>query len=158
MTTVHQWVLPDESASMALGKQLAGLPLGGVLLTLSGPLGAGKTTLVRAILRSLGCRGEIPSPTYALVQLYAHLTPQVVHMDLYRMQCPSELHDLGFEEWLTPQHLMLVEWPEKGEGVLPPGDLHLALSWQDNGRLCACEVGSVRGEGLLAVLKNEGTL
>ncbi len=127
------WVLGDEAATQALGERLAAFLLDGppsqrLMATLSGPLGAGKSTLARAILRALGVRGTIRSPTYTLVEPY-ELThgQQLRHLDLYRLGDPEELEFLGFFDDLRDSWLTLVEWPERVPAVLELADLRLQL-------------------------------
>src|SRR6056297_3323471 len=123
-----QYALADAAATEALGAALAG-PLRracesrAVVLHLAGPLGAGKTTLVRGLLRGLGHRGAVRSPTYTLIEPYDELTPRVYHLDLYRLGDPEELDYLGLRDLLTGDTLLLIEWPERGLGVLPTPDL-----------------------------------
>jgi tRNA threonylcarbamoyladenosine biosynthesis protein TsaE len=90
----------------------------GDVITLSGPLGAGKTALARGFLAAAGHGGEVPSPTFAIVQPYEELRPPVLHADLYRLEHPSELLELGLEE--AADAVLLVEWPDRaGEGAWP---------------------------------------
>ena len=91
------------------------------LVTLRAPLGTGKTALARGLIRAAGHEGEVPSPTFAIVQPY-ETDPPLYHLDLYRLSSPAELHELGLEDMLD-RGVVLVEWPEHGEGVLPPADL-----------------------------------
>lgn len=129
---VHRLVLADEASTDALGAGLAGaLPRaaeGPLVLALEGELGAGKTTLARALLRALGARGAIKSPSYALLEPYDLPPWQVLHVDLYRLLDPADLEQLGVRDALLPGHLLLVEWPARGGGHLPPADLWLRLS------------------------------
>jgi tRNA threonylcarbamoyladenosine biosynthesis protein TsaE len=103
--------LPDEAATAAFGAQLAGLARAGDVITLSGPLGVGKTALARGFIAALGHHGEVPSPSFALVQPYEDLDPRVWHVDLYRIEDPSELDELGLDS--ASDAILLVEWPER---------------------------------------------
>jgi tRNA threonylcarbamoyladenosine biosynthesis protein TsaE len=112
-----------------------------VWIWLSGPLGAGKSSFARALMRALGVTGSIKSPTYTLVETYdvAHPDPahgqalQIVHADLYRLGSPSELHALGMDELLSGCALALIEWPERGAGWLPHPHAHLTLQHSEDG-------------------------
>jgi tRNA threonylcarbamoyl adenosine modification protein YjeE len=119
--------LPDMTATEALGTRIAaGLAVGDAV-ALEGDLGAGKTTLARAILRALGVREDVPSPTFTLVQLYE--TPQLTvrHFDLYRIESPDEIEELGLKDALA-EGAALIEWPERARERLPVDMLHVALS------------------------------
>jgi tRNA threonylcarbamoyl adenosine modification protein YjeE len=107
------FMLTDESATRELGAMIAGALGTGDLIALSGDLGAGKTTLARAILRSLGVAEDVPSPTFTLVQRYRTQNLTVSHFDLYRVESASELNELGLEDALD-NGAALVEWPENG--------------------------------------------
>jgi tRNA threonylcarbamoyladenosine biosynthesis protein TsaE len=110
--------LPDEAATQALGRQLAARSKPGDVIALSGPLGVGKTTLVRGFLAGLGHDDEVPSPSFAMVQPYETLEPPAWHVDLYRLNDPSELVELGLDA--ASDAVLLVEWPEHaGEGAWP---------------------------------------
>jgi tRNA threonylcarbamoyladenosine biosynthesis protein TsaE len=126
-----RWLARTESDTEALGARLAATrPAGGELavLFLEGELGAGKTTLARGLLHSLGVSGPVRSPTYTLVELYALAGLTAVHADLYRLRDPRELQDLGLRDWARREHLWLVEWPERGTGFLPEPDLRVCLA------------------------------
>ncbi|MEM7054257.1 MAG: tRNA (adenosine(37)-N6)-threonylcarbamoyltransferase complex ATPase subunit type 1 TsaE [Pseudomonadota bacterium] len=108
-----------EQQTLALGEALAKDFRGGELIFLSGDLGVGKTTLVRGMLRGLGFTGRVKSPTYGLLESYELNDLTLHHLDLYRLGHAEELFDLGLEEMLDPRSVVLIEWPERAERVLP---------------------------------------
>lgn len=144
--------LPDEAATLALGALLAATAPETALVALQGELGAGKTTLVRGLLQGLGHTGAVTSPTYTLMEPYEAGGRRLVHFDLYRLGDPEELEMLGAREELDGGALALVEWPERGEGVLPAADLHLALDHRGAGRRARLVAGSEAGRQWLARL------
>ena len=103
-------ILADENATAELGRKLARLLRTGDIVTLSGPLGVGKTALARAVIRALGHEGEVPSPTFAIVQPYEELKPPVWHVDLYRIEEAGEMDELGLES--AADAALIVEWPD----------------------------------------------
>lgn len=135
MTETLDLELPDSAATEALGAQLANLlPHRGVVY-LSGDLGAGKTTLVRGLLHALGHSGNVKSPTYTLVEPYFFADRHVLHCDLYRLADPEELSYLDLRD-AVDNALLLIEWPERGAGWLPPAILEIRLSYCGSGRHC----------------------
>ena len=144
----------DESATAAFARQLAALPaLADAFVTLHGPLGAGKTTLVRHLLQALGVQGRIKSPTYAVVEPYALPGLDIWHFDFYRFNDPREWEDAGFRDIFASPGLKLAEWPDKAAAVLPPSDLAIALHTEaDQARVATVQAHTPKGEGLLAAL------
>lgn len=139
--------LADAAATEALGARIARMrPLRGMLY-LDGPLGAGKTTLVRGLVRALGVTGPVRSPTFTLVEPYACEGARVYHFDLYRLSDPEELEYLGARDYFAQDALCLVEWPERGRGYLPAADLRLRMGYEGSGRWVDCQTGSALGEG-----------
>ena len=129
--TIH---IPNEKAMMEFGGKIAEqFPKGG-LVFLNGDLGAGKTTLVRGLLRHLGYQGTVKSPTYTLVEPYQIEQRQIYHFDLYRLADPEELEYMGGRDYWNSEALCLIEWPEKALGYLPESDLEIDIEYLDEGR------------------------
>jgi tRNA threonylcarbamoyladenosine biosynthesis protein TsaE len=145
--------LEDESATQALGAALARALLPGLVIYLHGDLGAGKTALTRALLHAAGHKGAVRSPTYTLSEPYrVNLDGQgvnLIHYDLYRMSSPEEFLDAGFREDFDGRNICVVEWPEKGDPVLPPPDVRVLLSVSGLGR--AVELQALSDLGLLCL-------
>jgi len=110
-------MLPDAAATEAFGTRLAAVVRPGDVITLSGPLGAGKTSIARGLLAALGLEGEAPSPTFAIVQPYAPPETRlpVMHVDLYRIEHVEELEELGLDE-VRGDSVLVIEWPERAPG------------------------------------------
>ena len=145
--------LRDESHTTALGVSLARALLPGLSIHLHGDLGAGKTALTRALLHAAGHTGHVKCPTYTLSEPYrVTLDGQpvnVIHYDLYRMGSPEEFLDAGFREDFDGKNICIVEWPEKGEPVLPPPDVRVLLNVSGLGR--AVELQALSPQGLLCL-------
>lgn len=109
------------------------------IVYLHGDLGAGKTTLVRAVLRAAGYAGTVKSPTFTLVEEYRIQRRVIYHFDLYRLADPEELEWIGIRDYFTEPAICFIEWPEKGAGMLPPPDCSIALSVLGEGRLLEIE-------------------
>jgi tRNA threonylcarbamoyladenosine biosynthesis protein TsaE len=124
-------ILAAAEATARLGAELAALARPGDAITLSGPLGVGKTALARGFIAALGHQGEVPSPSFAIVQPYEDLDPPVWHVDLYRVEGASEIEELGLDS--SVDAVLLVEWPERaGEGAWPDA-LGLSLDFGQDG-------------------------
>jgi len=123
-----------EAEMMALGATLAGELAGGQVITLSGELGAGKTTLVRGMLRGLGFEGRVKSPSYGLVESYEVSGLDIHHLDLYRLGEPEELDFIGVENLIGPDSVLLIEWPERGRGRLPDASARIRIEDFGTGR------------------------
>lgn len=144
-------LLSDAAATEALGARLAQTLPERAVVHLHGDLGAGKSTLARALLRALGVTGTIRSPTYTLVEQY--LLPAgglALHLDLYRIGNPGELEFLGLDP--AEARLWLVEWPERGQGALPPADLDIELTVDGEGRRCGLQPRTLVGEAWMRAL------
>jgi tRNA threonylcarbamoyladenosine biosynthesis protein TsaE len=122
------------------------------VLYLRGELGAGKTSTVRALLRAVGVRGPIRSPTYTLLDTYLAGGLICVHVDLYRLQVRSEVEELGLRDLLGPATLLLIEWPERGFDALPPADMELALDYAGEGRRASLAASTGLGQAWLGKL------
>jgi len=144
--------LVGEEAQDAFGRRLAGLLVPPFILYLRGDLGTGKTALARGVLRGLGHRGAVRSPTYTLLEPYELERLRLYHLDLYRLSDPEELEYLGLRDLLDGQSVLLVEWPERGTGVLPPPDLEIRLSYAGAGRDLLLLPQTPVGERLVAGL------
>lgn len=117
----------------ALGRALAVPSANAIVIALHGDLGAGKTTLVGGVLSALGVAGPVRSPTYTLIEPYDTAQRQVFHLDLYRLVDPQEVEPLGLRELLGPDAALLIEWPERGAGHLPPADLRIDIAYPAHG-------------------------
>ena len=127
---------PSETATIAIGQQLAQHVLTEMnnIVYLEGTLGSGKTTLARSIIQGFGWQGSVKSPTYTLVELYELSAGTIAHMDLYRLSDPEELEFIGIRDFTDGNTLCLIEWPERGAGLLPDADLKILISESGNGR------------------------
>ena len=146
------WHWPDEAACATRAAAMAAVPtLREATIELHGPLGAGKTTFVRHLLRALGVAGRIKSPTYTVVEPYRVGELAISHFDFYRFTDARELVDAGLRELFTAPGLKLIEWPSHAAALLPPADLRLTIEPQaDDSRQVWAEALSARGLELLA--------
>ncbi|MDT8448885.1 MAG: tRNA (adenosine(37)-N6)-threonylcarbamoyltransferase complex ATPase subunit type 1 TsaE [Wenzhouxiangellaceae bacterium] len=130
----REFLARGEGEMLALGARLAGELAGGQVWTLSGDLGAGKTTLVRGMLRGLGFEGRVKSPSYGLVESYRIGDLEIHHLDLFRLGHPEELDFIGLEDLVGPDSVLLIEWPERGPGRLPAATYRIDISFAEAGR------------------------
>ncbi len=134
--------LPDLAAMYALGAKIVHELRPGDVVALSGGLGAGKTTLARAILAELGHEGEVPSPTFTIVETYDSLDPPVVHADFYRLERAAEAQEIGLDDYREGAAL-LAEWPDRAGGFAhEPGCLSITLEIVEQGRIAIVERGA----------------
>lgn len=147
--------LQSAQATEALGARLAKVVPDRCIIYLQGDLGVGKTTLVRGFLRALGYTGIVRSPSYTLVEPYVVAGRQVIHVDLYRVADPDELEYIGLRDWLDEPVNLLVEWPERGCGMLPAMDINIELRYAGHTRLCRLETGSTAAEAILSQFNTE---
>ena len=134
IAAVGDFRLDDEAATSSLGAALAGALKAGEAICLTGPLGAGKSTLARALIRALTTPAEdVPSPTFTLVQFYEGAGLKVAHFDLYRLTSADEAYEIGLDEALE-DGAALIEWPERLEGHLPPDRLDIEITIDGDGR------------------------
>ena len=150
--------LADAAATDRLGLQLASAMPESAVVFLRGDLGAGKTSLARALLRGLGVQGPIKSPTYSLIERYSLASGEAVHLDLYRIAEASELEFLGLQDLMPEVRLWLVEWPDHGLRALPAPDLEIVLAVADEGRAIRVEDRSATGSRWLATLQDRANL
>lgn len=127
-TAQHRLELPSEQATLDLAAGLAKALQAGLLITMNGNLGAGKTSFVRGVLRALGHQGPVKSPTYTIVEPYTIGEFNINHFDLYRLADVEELELLGFRDYLNASTVCFVEWPERAGNYLPSADLNIDLS------------------------------
>ncbi|MEK6788800.1 MAG: tRNA (adenosine(37)-N6)-threonylcarbamoyltransferase complex ATPase subunit type 1 TsaE [Pseudomonadota bacterium] len=151
---VYTLILPDAEATVALGHRLGAAFAGKGVVYLLGDLGAGKTTLTRGILQAYGHAGPVKSPTYTLVEPYELADVTVFHFDLYRLLDPEELELMGYRDYFRDDALALVEWPVRGEPLLPLPDWTVALDVpsQGSGRVVTISSLSARAADIMSRL------
>jgi len=142
----------DEEAMLVLGARIAEVTGGKGVIYLHGDLGAGKTTLSRGIIRGLGHVGAVKSPTFTLVEPYEIGAVRAFHFDLYRLVDAEELEYLGIRDYFEGDALCLVEWPQRGAGVLPKADLDITISPHGAGRALRLQAQGERGSTWCAAL------
>jgi len=145
--------ITSEAEMEALGGQLAGAVTDGCSIFLRGPLGVGKTTLVRGFLRALGHGGKTRSPTYTLVETYQLGSFEIHHFDLYRLNDPEELENIGIRDYFSDHAVFIIEWPERGGDVLPPCDLEINMLYDGTARKLFIKACSPAGKALARSLK-----
>jgi tRNA threonylcarbamoyladenosine biosynthesis protein TsaE len=154
--------LADSAATEELGAAFArtfpGTGGGSAACYLQGDLGAGKTTCVRSLLRTLGVSGLIRSPTYTLLETYPLAALTCVHVDLYRLEGAAAVEELGLRDFMGPSHLFLIEWPERGAGALPPADIALTLEFSGTGRTARVEARTTLGRDWVRKLLSDTRL
>ena len=146
--------MPDPAATEALGAALASGARAGRVIHLRGDLGAGKTTLVRGLLRALGHAGRVKSPTYTLVEPYELSSLHFYHFDFYRLKNKEEWEQAGFREYFNGEALCAVEWPERAHGLLAPPDLDIELRFEDEHRCARLDAHSAPGASWLSSLRS----
>lgn len=142
----------DEAAMLALGARIARVTGGRGVIYLHGDLGAGKTTLSRGLIRGFGHEGKVKSPTFTLVEPYELGEVQVFHFDLYRLVDPEELEFLGIRDYFEGNALCLIEWPERGAGILPKADMDITITPHEAGRTLRLSPHTAQGEAWCVAL------
>jgi tRNA threonylcarbamoyladenosine biosynthesis protein TsaE len=153
---IYHEALSDEAATLAFGAKLSQFLVPPLIIFLKGDLGAGKTTLVRGVMRGLGFMGRVKSPTYALLEVYAVSRLNLYHFDFYRLSDPDEWHEAGFRDYMNAEAICLIEWPEKALGAglsLPVADVMLTLTpTANNQRTLMMQSSTPAGHTLLSKL------
>ncbi|MCG7946525.1 MAG: tRNA (adenosine(37)-N6)-threonylcarbamoyltransferase complex ATPase subunit type 1 TsaE [Candidatus Thiodiazotropha taylori] len=144
-----------EAEQEALGRRLALNCRAPCIVYLVGDLGAGKTTLTRGFLRGIGYQGRVKSPTYTLLEPYELGSISCYHFDLYRLADAEELAYLGIQDLLTDDAVMLIEWPEKGQGGLPAADLLVKIEHDGLSRQVTIEGASDRGSEIIQEIQSD---
>lgn len=146
--------LTSEDEQVALGRRIGSACQGGEVIHLVGELGAGKTTLSRGVLRAFGYEGAVKSPTYTLVEPYELDPLSIYHFDLYRLGDAEELEYMGIRDYFHEHSVCLIEWPEKGQGVLPEPDVVISIKVEaDGSRTITAQGFSDQGLALIDAVK-----
>lgn len=147
--------LDDEAATEQWASNISHCVKPPCVIGLSGELGAGKTTLVRALLRALGIKGAIKSPTYALVESYDCQDWQIHHFDLYRIAHEDELGLIGFRDYLTDDAVCCIEWPSKTQAAMDVLDAEIDISFKEKGRVVTVTAKTKRGDSFVQCLRGQ---
>ena len=145
----------DETSQESFGNLLGQSCSSGLVIFLEGELGAGKTTLARGFIRGLGHHGKVKSPTYSLVEEYdlrEISNKNCYHFDLYRLADPEELEYMGMRDFTLERDILLIEWPEKGEGWLPRADLIIEILYENQSRKLNLKAMTEKGNSYLKQL------
>lgn len=157
MTILYRTYLYNKIDTIKFGMALSKILLPGLIVYLRGNLGTGKTELIRALLHGAGYIGYVKSPTYTLAESYiitlAGYRITVIHFDLYRMFNPEEFFEAGFREHFNKKNICIIEWPEKGESVLPIPDINITFMVVGHGRDIELRAMSITGRQCLARLQ-----
>ncbi|GAB2708878.1 tRNA (adenosine(37)-N6)-threonylcarbamoyltransferase complex ATPase subunit type 1 TsaE [Aliiglaciecola aliphaticivorans] len=145
--------LPDEAATLSIAKQIAQLTTDHLVIYLTGDLGAGKTSFSRGFLHGLGHKGNVKSPTYTIVEPYEVSPWRVFHFDLYRLADPEELEYMGIRDYFADDCICLIEWPDKGAGLLATADLEISIEFEAGGRRIHLESQSDVGQKIVEILQ-----
>lgn len=154
----QKYILNDLTSTNKLAKLIAQIITSNFVVTLSGNLGAGKTTLTREILRNLGVTGSIKSPTFTLVEPYQLADYTLYHFDLYRFSDPEEWFDAGFDEYFTADHVSFIEWAEKAQGLIPQIDWQINIDFQHDIRELTIDSLTLTGDTCLTKLINSDVI
>lgn len=146
--------LIGEQAMVDFGGELAAACSNGAFIYLFGELGMGKTTLCRGVLQALGHSGAVKSPTYTLVEPYSLSDITAYHFDLYRLNDPEELEYMGIRDYFLKGSLCLVEWPQKGAGILPQADIEVRIQAINGGRILTLSGHNPIGQSIIDRLQN----
>lgn len=150
----HKIILEQESDTLALAGKIAALCTQRTVIFLHGDLGAGKTTFSRGFIQARGHKGNVKSPTYTLVEPYEINDWRIFHFDLYRLSDPEELEFIGIRDYFEHDCLCLVEWPERGAGLLAKADLEISIEFNRIGRTLKLESVSDYGRKIVEAVKN----
>jgi tRNA threonylcarbamoyladenosine biosynthesis protein TsaE len=151
----HSFTLNTLPATQKLAKSIARIITPGFIVSLNGNLGAGKTTLVRNILQSMGITDNVKSPTFTLVEPYKINELNVFHFDLYRFTEPEEWFELGFDEYFTPNSICFIEWADRATGLIPNIDWAINLTMQGDIHYCQIIANTGKGYSCLQALMVE---